>query len=130
MNRCIDGRLFGALPRCPTCLEGRLRVKYESKWLHGGSGSFSCPGTRSDVGFNPCSYKSEAVSRAAWKFDGASTLLAGSAAGFSGVGASGGNDVAPGGSSAAGPEVGTKKRLRNPLAAKLKRKRTLSLEGG
>ena len=27
INRCIDGRIFGALPVCPTCQFGKLRVR-------------------------------------------------------------------------------------------------------
>lgn len=42
--RCSDGKLYGALPRCPKCSGGRLKVLYDCAVGHGGQGFFRCPG--------------------------------------------------------------------------------------
>jgi hypothetical protein len=42
--RCVDGELFGALPSCPRCLVGNLKVAYESVDAHGGQGKWTCGG--------------------------------------------------------------------------------------
>ena len=39
--RCVDGQMYGALPHCPRCSEGRLRVAYGAKFLHGGRGKYT-----------------------------------------------------------------------------------------
>jgi hypothetical protein len=44
VERCIDGKLFGALPKCPKCGGGILRVTYDAKFGHGGKGTYTCPG--------------------------------------------------------------------------------------
>eukprot|EP00854_Cymbomonas_tetramitiformis_P021667 gene21667-26060_t len=41
--RCVDGEKWGALPTCPMCGKGRLKVAYQGHG-HGGQGTFSCPG--------------------------------------------------------------------------------------
>lgn len=44
VDRIIDAKLFGALPKCPKCGGGVLRVNYAVKVGHGGKGKYSCPG--------------------------------------------------------------------------------------
>ena len=74
INRCIDGRMFGALPVCPTCQFGKLRVRsYDSKWLHEARGSYFCPGNRDASGWQACPFKAETVTRAAWHAGGQPT---------------------------------------------------------
>ena len=46
--RIVDGKMYGALPRCPECGGGLLKVVYEKKYGHGGQGKFSCPGFYDD----------------------------------------------------------------------------------
>lgn len=57
IDRVVDGKLFGALPRCPKCGGPPVRVVYETKVGHGGKGKFSCPGY----------YDGESVLRALWE---------------------------------------------------------------
>ena len=51
---CVDGKLYGALPRCPECGSGILRVAYLSKYGHAGQARFSCPGYFDDDAFVRC----------------------------------------------------------------------------
>eukprot|EP00054_Salpingoeca_dolichothecata_P038902 m.14747 g.14747 ORF g.14747 m.14747 type:complete len:229 (-) comp9318_c0_seq1:100-786(-) len=67
LDRCADGKQFGALPRCPKCSGGKLRVKYAQKHGHGGQGQFSCPGYMDDEDFVFCHYKGESCVRPAWQ---------------------------------------------------------------
>jgi hypothetical protein len=59
--------MFGALPRCPECGGGILRVYYKEKFGHGGQGSFSCPGFFDDDVFKRCAFKSDCVERLPWQ---------------------------------------------------------------
>ena len=43
VERCVDRKLYGNLPRCPQCGIGRLKVSYASLLGHGGQGAFTCP---------------------------------------------------------------------------------------
>ena len=66
--------MFGALPVCPTCQFGKLRVRsYDSKWLHEARGSYFCPGNRDASGWQACPFKAETVTRAAWHAGGQPT---------------------------------------------------------
>ena len=49
--RCVDGELWGALPPCPRCHVGRLKVRYASPDAHGGQGEWTCGGSY-DKGIN------------------------------------------------------------------------------
>ena len=67
VERCVDGKLYGALPRCPECGSGILRVAYLSKYGHAGQGRFSCPGYFDDDAFVRCGYSATQVERAPWQ---------------------------------------------------------------
>ena len=47
VERCVDRKLFGNLPRCPKCSIGKLKVVYPRAFGHGGMGTFTvrhiCP---------------------------------------------------------------------------------------
>ena len=43
VERCVDRKLYGNLPRCSQCGLGRLKVSYASLLGHGGQGAFTCP---------------------------------------------------------------------------------------
>tara|TARA_B100000795_G_scaffold89561_1_gene65187 strand:- start:543 stop:1208 length:666 start_codon:yes stop_codon:yes gene_type:complete len=43
VERCVDRKLYGNLPRCGQCGIGRLKVSYASLLGHGGQGAFTCP---------------------------------------------------------------------------------------
>jgi hypothetical protein len=64
--RCVDGQMYGALPHCPRCSEGRLRVAYEAKFLHGGRGKYTCSGSRDEMGWHACSFRAGTCNRPAW----------------------------------------------------------------
>lgn len=66
VERCVDGKLFGKLPRCPKCGGGVLRVVYSSKVGHGGKGKFSCPGYFDDDHFVRCNYTATEAEREDW----------------------------------------------------------------
>eukprot|EP00308_Calcidiscus_leptoporus_P017388 CAMPEP_0119386238 /NCGR_PEP_ID=MMETSP1334-20130426/95002_1 /TAXON_ID=127549 /ORGANISM="Calcidiscus leptoporus, Strain RCC1130" /LENGTH=203 /DNA_ID=CAMNT_0007407685 /DNA_START=61 /DNA_END=672 /DNA_ORIENTATION=- len=66
VDRCVDGKLFGRLPRCPKCGGGVLRVVYQSKVGHGGKGKFSCPGYYDDDHFVRCNYTANEAERGQW----------------------------------------------------------------
>ena len=70
--RCVDGEVFGALPICPACGKGRLRVKYVKVTGHNGQGEFSCPGWfDSEIGSRvSCGFTSSKVERPAWRQPG------------------------------------------------------------
>lgn len=65
LERCVDAKLFGSLPRCSVCGIGLLRVRYAGPG-HGGQGSFSCPGGYDDDAYRPCSFRSNSVRRPDW----------------------------------------------------------------
>ena len=65
--RCVDGKMYGALPRCSECGGGILRVSYASKYGHGGEGRYSCPGYHDGDSFVRCGFTATAVERASWK---------------------------------------------------------------
>jgi len=59
VNRCVDGILRGALPRCPLCQIGHL-------WYAGGK--YRCNGSydRTQGGKLPCSFEANNVQRGSW----------------------------------------------------------------
>jgi len=63
--RAADGKAFGALPRCPMCALGYLRVDSEPGL--GGGGLFTCPGAFDDDKFVACSFSAYAVDRVPWR---------------------------------------------------------------
>lgn len=67
VDRCVDGAMYGALPRCSDCGGGTLRVQYLTKFGHGGEGKFSCPGYYDDDAYRRCSFSATSVERPAWK---------------------------------------------------------------
>lgn len=67
IERCVDGKLYGALPRCPECGGGILRVAYMSKYGHNGQGRFSCPGYFEDEAFVRCGFSASQVDRMPWQ---------------------------------------------------------------
>jgi len=67
IERCVDGKLYGALPRCLDCGGGILRVSYPSKYGHGGKGRYSCPGYYEDEGYIRCGFSATDVERAEWQ---------------------------------------------------------------
>jgi len=66
--RCVDGAMYGSLPRCPDCGAGRLQVRYPAgvTFGHGGQGTFYCPGYFDDDTFRRCSFSSTSVERSEW----------------------------------------------------------------
>ena len=50
VERCVDRKLYGNLPRCSQCGLGRLKVSYASLLGHGGQGAFTCPTTSKQGG--------------------------------------------------------------------------------
>jgi len=67
IKRVTDGRIYGALPKCPKCHGGYLTIKYKSAYGHSGQGEVRCPGHVEDNKFLRCHYHSEKVQRANWK---------------------------------------------------------------
>ncbi len=91
----VDGKMYGALPRCSECGGGLLRVVYKSKYGHGGQGKvrappsndwlaraqpvspprptpaqFSCPGYYDDDEWKRCSFVSDGdIARSPWVDD-------------------------------------------------------------
>ena len=49
--RCVDGETWGALPGCPRCRAGKLRVRYPSAdaAVHDGKGTWTCGGFFDDA---------------------------------------------------------------------------------
>jgi len=68
VDRVVDGQMYGALPRCPQCGGGILRVTYPSNFGHNGQGNVKCPGYFDDTDYVNCSYRPTAVQRESWKF--------------------------------------------------------------
>ena len=66
VNRCVDHKMFGCLPRCPQCGGGTLKVNYASLYGHGGMGNFYCPGTYDGESFHRCSFAAKAIARVPW----------------------------------------------------------------
>ena len=67
IDRCVDGALYGALPRCPDCGGGVLKVTYPSKYGHGGEGRYYCPGYHDGDCFLRCSFTTTTVARPTWQ---------------------------------------------------------------
>ena len=59
VERCADGKLLGAIPRCSVCSGGKLR-------FHALTGEYFCPGFMEDTTMINCSFKSKEVVRNAW----------------------------------------------------------------
>ena len=66
VDRCVDGALYGSLPRCQDCGGGVLRVRYPSKYGHGGQGAFHCPGYYDGDAFIHCAFSASTVARPKW----------------------------------------------------------------
>lgn len=66
VERCVDRKLYGNLPRCTKCGIGRLKVAYMVPIGHGGQGVFSCPGGYDDDEYVRCAYRSTHETRPAW----------------------------------------------------------------
>jgi len=68
INRVADCKMFGACPRCPDCDQAVLRVVYSTKHVHGGQGTWTCPGFYDDDNkYQKCPFTSENMKRVAWK---------------------------------------------------------------
>ena len=67
VDRCADRKVYGNVPRCPTCRIGRLKVVYPRAYGHGGQGTFTCPGGYDDDQYVRCAFRSQSVARPAWK---------------------------------------------------------------
>lgn len=59
--------MYGGLPRCPECGGAVLRVRYPSKYGHGGSGAYHCPGFYDDDVFKKCKFTQQTVDRPKWR---------------------------------------------------------------
>jgi len=59
-ERCADGELLGALPKCNKCGGGFIRFNAET-------GEYKCPGYMDDDSFKFCTYRSYSVERGDWK---------------------------------------------------------------
>jgi len=66
VERCVDRKVYGNLPRCPQCGIGRLKCSYSRKYGHSGNGLFTCPGGYDDDEYKRCSYRSATAVRPAW----------------------------------------------------------------
>ena len=66
VERCVDRKLYGNLPRCSKCGIGRLKVTYLTGFGHKGQGVFTCPGGYDDDEYVRCSYRSSSEVRPAW----------------------------------------------------------------
>eukprot|EP00164_Ancoracysta_twista_P003358 GFYU01004486.1.p1 GENE.GFYU01004486.1~~GFYU01004486.1.p1 ORF type:complete len:234 (+),score=18.43 GFYU01004486.1:3-704(+) len=66
-TRIAECRMWGCLPLCPKCEQGRLNIKYATRWTHDGQGKVNCRGTFDDGVFQPCSYKADEVERIPWE---------------------------------------------------------------
>jgi len=69
LDRCVDGKMYGALPRCPECGGGILKVFYADgkKYGHDGQGNFSCPGFFDDDQWKRCKYVATSAERLPWQ---------------------------------------------------------------
>lgn len=66
VERCVDRKMYGNLPRCPQCGIGRLKVVYACALGHQGQGDFSCPGGYDDDAYVRCGYRAKSVERPPW----------------------------------------------------------------
>jgi len=66
VERCVDRKMYGNLPRCSKCGIGRLKVTYSERFGHGGQGRFRCPGGYDDDEYVRCRYKSSSEKRPEW----------------------------------------------------------------
>ena len=66
VERCVDRKLYGNLPRCPECGIGKLKVTYPREFGHGGMGTFTCPGGYDDDAYVRCGFRASQVERPAW----------------------------------------------------------------
>jgi hypothetical protein len=78
VERCVDGFMYGQLPRCRDCGAGYLRVRYDSQFGHGGQGTFSCPGFFDDDQWKSCKFSSTSLVRKPWVDGGAPPAAAAS----------------------------------------------------
>ena len=66
VERCVDRKLYGNLPRCPECNIGRLKVSYARAFGHAGQGQFTCPGGYDDDEYKRCGFRASQAERPAW----------------------------------------------------------------
>jgi len=60
INRVAEGKILGAIPRCPTCSDAFLS-------FNPATGIYACKGSYSDGAVKKCSFKSSDVVRRPWK---------------------------------------------------------------
>jgi len=61
VQRCAQGKLFGALPNCPKCFGGKLRFDINK-------GEYKCPGYMNDTDFVFCNFKAtDGITRNPWQ---------------------------------------------------------------
>jgi hypothetical protein len=61
VQRCAQGKLWGALPNCPECFGGKLRFDLKS-------GEYKCPGYMNDTDFVFCKYRAtDGIVRNPWQ---------------------------------------------------------------
>ena len=68
VNRCVDFKMYGVLPVCPSCGGGRVKVNYPKNAIygHGGMGNFYCPGYHDGDSFHRCGFAATAIARIPW----------------------------------------------------------------
>lgn len=66
VERAVDCRVWGLLPRCPECGGGKLKVSYHNGSDPSGGQTFKCPGFYDEDHFHFCSFSSTDVERPAW----------------------------------------------------------------
>jgi hypothetical protein len=62
IQRCTEGKLFGAIPKCPKCFAGNPRFDLKT-------GTYKCPGFMDDTTFKNCGWKGEYndIERTTWQ---------------------------------------------------------------
>jgi len=66
VERAVDCRVWGLLPRCPECGGGKLKVSYHNGSDPSGGQTFKCPGFYDEDHYHFCSFSSTDVKRPAW----------------------------------------------------------------
>lgn len=66
VERCVDRKVYGNLPRCPRCAIGKLKVSYPRALGHGGMGTFTCPGGYDDDQYVRCGFRETSADRPEW----------------------------------------------------------------
>ena len=75
IERCVDGTLYGAIPRCSVCGGGRLACFYPREGVRPRNAQYSCPGYWDDDHHTRCSFRGSAedVQRRPWEMAAATT---------------------------------------------------------